>query len=302
MAGLVIQTGANSFPTQRDLRQERTSMSTCSLKLAEADQPRARADQYDCSTGQLAFRHHYFMRELVYVSEGKLKQFMIGKSSAWRNSVRVEGDVKIPGIGGVKVGPADLAQDKRTGFDLNRVIAELESSNRAARWFADEESRPGQWVYFEAPLGYMAIGGLVIFVDCGKPADNYPTGGAIRLLLHGSRVHLIGSAPPLAEAVKRGYIGRSAFHMMMRDLNRYLAAEEAKLDAVATRASDAESLPFKIERLIDRLDLALDLEHTSAWMAGYARITAIPPPSLDRRFVIATPLYVEYISEPASGD
>lgn len=91
---------------------------------------------------RIYLQDHYLMRELVYGSEGKLQQFMIGKFSAWRNSVHVEGDVKIPGIDGVKVRPADPSQDKRTGVDLHRVLADLESSSRAARWFGDEESQP----------------------------------------------------------------------------------------------------------------------------------------------------------------
>lgn len=236
------------------------------------------------------------MRELIYLSEHKLQQFMTNKSPSWRGRVRVEGDIKIPGIGGVKVGPADPAQDKHTGSDLEKVIKSLESSGRAAGWFADEESQPGQWVYFEAPLSYMVIGGSVIFLDLGKPTDSYPTGGVVRLMLHGSRIHLTGSTS--VQEIPMRAIGRSRFYAMMRDLDRYLTAEEEELDASTTPATEGESLSYKLYRIITILDRSMELDHTAAWMAGYARITAILPSTPGIGLVIATPLYVEYIAEP----
>lgn len=221
---------------------------------------------------------------------------MTGKSPSRRSSVRVEGDIKIPGIGGVKVGPADKVPDQNIGSDLDKVIAALDSSSRAAGWFADQESRPGQWVHFEAPLSYTAISGLVIFLDPGKPTDNYPTGGAVRLVLHGSAVHLTGSTS--VTAIPERAIGRSRFYQMMRDLDHYLTVEEAKLSVSTAPAPEDESLPSRLDRVITILDRSLDLEHTAAWMAGYARITAKLTSASGVDLVITTPLYVEYIAEP----
>jgi hypothetical protein len=236
------------------------------------------------------------MRELIYLSEHKLQQFMTDKSSSWRTKVRMEGDIKFPGIGGVKVGPADAIQGKRTDSDLGKVIAEIESSSRAAGWFADRESRPGQWVYFEAPLSFTAIGHLVIFLDLGKPTDSYPTGGSVRLVLHGSVIHLVGSTsvgeiPPTA-------FGLSRFYRMMRELDPYLAAEEAKLDGSTAPAGENKSPSSIISKVIDMIDQSIYPEHTAAWMAGYARITAKLPTTSDADVVVATPLYVEYTAEP----
>ena len=240
------------------------------------------------------------MRELIYLSEQKLQQFVTNKSLSWRGKVRMEGDIKIPGIGGVKIGPADPAQGKRTGPDVEKVIDALENSARAAAWFADKGARPGQWVYFEAPLSHIVIGGSVIFLDLGKPTDSYPTGGVVRLMLHGSRIHLTGSTS--VEAIPMRAVGRSHFHLMMRDLDRYLTAEEEKFDTSTIPANEDESLPYRLNRVITTLDRSMQLELTAAWMAGYARVTAVVPSTPDVNLVVATPLYVEYIVEPKSID
>ena len=165
------------------------------------------------------------------------------------------------------------------------MIAELESSRRAAQWFTDEESRAGQWVYFEAPLSYTTVHESVIFLDFGKSTESYPTGDFIRLMLHGSRIRLTDSASLRADKGQNGIRWGSRSRIMMSDLKRYLAAE-AEFDGPAPRG---EFRSPDLSRIIAMLDQALDLEHTSAWMAGHARITAMQTLSSDARLVIATP-------------
>jgi hypothetical protein len=258
----------------------------------------SKADQSSSGAGMFALRHHGSMRELIYLSERKLQQFIIDKSPSWLSRARVEGDIRIPGIGGVKIRPADANRNKGAGSNLDKVIAELESSSRAAQWFTDEESQPGQWVYFEAPQSYITIDESVIFLDFGKSTESYPTGNFARLMLHGSRIHLTDSAPIEPTRAKMYLIEGSQYRIMIGNLKRYLATE-AEFDDPAPKGK-FRSPDFS--RIIAILDRALDLEHTSAWMAGHARITAIQPLSSGARLVIATPLYVEYIAQPRHID
>jgi hypothetical protein len=54
------------------------------------------------------------------------------------------------------------------------------------------------------------------------------------------------------------------------------------------------------ERLVVLLGPYLHLKYTVAWMAGYARVTAIVPIGRNDRIMLATPLFVEYTQPPAS--
>jgi hypothetical protein len=251
---------------------------------------------------RLPIWHYSCMRELIYLSERKLEQFMTDRWPLWRSRIRMEGEIRIPGIGAIKVGPSDTAQGKRNGPDLEEVISALEGSRRAARWFADEELQPGQWVYFEAPLSYMTIGHAVVFLDLGEPIAGYPTGGIIRLVLHGSSIHLAAGAHSrrVDSSHRHDPHSRSVLYHMMQELNRYIAAEERELkDDTIPMQSREEGLALSFDRIIEILDRDLDQRHTSAWMAGYARITTLPLRFLkEPRIIVATPLYVEYAAEP----
>ena len=51
-----------------------------------------------------------------------------------------------------------------------------------------------------------------------------------------------------------------------------------------------------LDQVLPTLSDHLRLPHTAAWMAGYARITAVEPVAGRRSTVFATPLYVEHVS------
>lgn len=129
------------------------------------------------------------VRELVYLSKRKLRQFDLGW---WRDlRARVKATIKPPGIEltvETDVRRSDLAA-------LDAVIAALERSDRAPVWFT-EDVQPGQWVRFEAPMSYTTIGTAIVFLDVDEQSPAYPSGGQVRLMLHGSAVHLAGSDPP----------------------------------------------------------------------------------------------------------
>lgn len=233
------------------------------------------------------------MRELIYLSRGKLRQFAAGRPRHWRSRAQVEGEIKIPGVGGFKVRSADCdAHDSSStssrGADLDKVIAALESTDRAARWFT-EDVQPGQWVQFEAPMSYTTTSDAVIFLDLNQPTDAYPTGGTIRLMLYGSREHLTASYADTATT----HLGPSGW-----PIRNLLAELDREFKAVGPDRHAHLNLSTRTMNVIDALDVELELMHTAAWIAGYARVTAALSGPSGRR-ILATPLYVEYISEPS---
>ncbi|HKS45801.1 MAG TPA: SAVMC3_10250 family protein [Amycolatopsis sp.] len=249
--------------------------------------------------------HDRFMRELLYLSQRKLRQFDLGHAR-WRGvRARVTGEIKVPGFGGVTVGN-DGDGPKAAVPDLDKVIAALEGSDRASHWFT-EDVGPGQWVQFEAPMSYAVTDrGGVIFLDLDQRTPSYPTGGDVRLMLHGSSRHIVGSEPPAQEVTDRqidaamGFSAGNPRHLLTKLLMDLASADEPLGQSASIAIKRVEhKLPGSYAHLIQVLNRKLDLSHTAAWMAGYARITAVPPPVNGSRIVVATPLYVEYVSAPA---
>jgi len=87
------------------------------------------------------------MRELVYLSEAKLSQFLPDRPPWWARlsrSAKVELSVPMAKVG-LEVGepPPDGVRSK-----LDAVIAEVE---RTAKWFDDPDVTSGEWVHFDLP-------------------------------------------------------------------------------------------------------------------------------------------------------
>lgn len=246
------------------------------------------------------------MRELVYLSQSKLQQFTFEPPRRWRGRAQVEGEISVPGLGAVKVTPAAAGQDTRPVADLEKVVSSLESSGRAAQWFANERAQVGQWVRFSAPLSYTTVAGAVLFLDGDRRTAAYPTGGALRLMLHGSREHLVGTSQDLSTkaVAEHHYLSHSTVIRLLRNLHSYLAATQGEGDADgfhSSQSGDEPALPSMLERLVVLLGSYLHLKYTVAWMTGYARITAMVPFDRNDRIMLATPLFVEYASPPASS-
>ncbi|WP_409179370.1 SAVMC3_10250 family protein [Amycolatopsis sp. VS8301801F10] len=234
------------------------------------------------------------MRELVYLSERKLRQFDLQRRR-WPGRGRVEGEVKIPGVGGLKVGPGP---GEPPAADLDAVLAALDSSDRAAKWFADDGARPGDWVQFEAPMSYTCAWFAAVFVDLDQATDSYPTGGAIRLLLHGSEQHLAGAQSGRGNYdAAAGYLPEPTGSDLLRVVTLLKRLPDDTGQSLFTEAGD-DPLSEKFGRVVDALSERLAVRHTGAWMGGYARVTGVLGHTAERRIVTATPLYVEYLSEP----
>ncbi|GHF12436.1 hypothetical protein GCM10017786_53020 [Amycolatopsis deserti] len=225
------------------------------------------------------------MRELIYVSAAKLRQLVPDlpkRAGALRD---VEAEVTTP-VGGVKVGKA--AREAQPG--LAQAVAALEASSRAPKWFADPEVRPGDWVHFEAPMSYGVVAGAATFLDVDEPVPGYPTGGQLRLLLHGSRSHLVGS----------GFATHDPDPEMTHSLWLHftIALREAEADNGRSTLDDDRLFEGWLRQALRWLTREFQPRYTAAWVAGYARITArVPTPS--GMTLAATPLYVEHVQPPA---
>jgi hypothetical protein len=182
------------------------------------------------------------MRELVYLSDAKLRQFRPERGRRLR--VR---EIGLSGVGQIGVEPPADAH-----FD--EVVDHISG---IARWYAEDGLATGDWVQFESPMGYTVTGDdrVPILIFAEPPGDR-------RLVLHGSPHHLTGEALP---EVRRPDMFLSHGPMFQRALARLLLPEadgRARLHALLDDVEDA----FADDVLTP--------------MSGYARVTTTSHPGL----------------------
>lgn len=239
------------------------------------------------------------MRELVYLSESKLAQFLPGPRGGWR----VRGSVTTP-VGSVDVDPVREPETERARR-LERVIAQVA---RDARWYTEDGLRPGQWIQFEAPLNYNVLDQryfrrMLVFLE--------PPGGSVRLLMHGSARHLAGTPSPVRVAGsvedmsggggggESGGGGQSSggYVHLARNVELLIGTmTSADADPSVTPPVPPPSLGTATSRLVRALDARMYPE-IAAWMTGYARVT-VSLRDGDDRYVVASPLNVEHTEPP----
>lgn len=248
------------------------------------------------------------MRELVYLSNRKLQQFDLGSKRGLLG--RIMASIKVPiGIGQLTVETAGPQERLPT---LDTVLAALDGDDRAPVWFT-EPVQPGQWVHFEAPMSYIVIGKAVVFLDVDEPSTAYPSGGEVRLLLHGSAEHVVGTTQPprtsvdelSTQAAKYSSDGvdaeayASVFNHFFRLIDH---ASRQDIDSV----EEDRMLSFKnsiraagLDHVLPTVSRHLHLPSTAAWMAGCARVTAVARSAAGHRSTLfATPLYVQHVAPP----
>ncbi|GGR95640.1 hypothetical protein GCM10010252_38040 [Streptomyces aureoverticillatus] len=245
-----------------------------------------------------------------------------------RRLVRGGWQVTTP-VGGVGLEQEVPDAERERGERLRRIVRHVSGT---AGWFAEPGLRAGGWVQFEAPLNFRVLRdvapGMVLFVDPPGAVDGYGSGGAVRLLLHGSVGHLTGGQvpavadpPTLSEEVRHGDGGGGSsagggwVELVTTHASVLLGSLTAQPDATSEQRPPEqapeqapeptrEQTPEPVSRatlvegtrqLLAALDRQLHVE-TAAWMRGYARVTAAledgDPGGV--RYVVATPLYVEY--------
>ncbi|WP_109031372.1 SAVMC3_10250 family protein [Streptomyces rubrogriseus] len=237
------------------------------------------------------------MREFVYVSDGKLQQFLPKPSRLMRPSaIRLTTP-----LGGLDVEPGTPGAERGRLQHLERVDKHL---NSQADWFADPELRPGRWVWFEAPLRFITLRGayqhLVLFADPAPgedPAHEQETG--CRLLMHGSARHLLGYAPvtidgPPLEGIEGGSSIGTTFLTTAGHVVQALSLEHNPA-ADSTPPPSLDLSGAGVRHLVDALDARHEQAGSAALMHGYARVTSVlPATDSAQRLVVASPLTVEY--------
>jgi hypothetical protein len=254
------------------------------------------------------------LRELLYLSDAKLTQFVMQKRKGLANRVKLEGEVKIPGIGGLKAAAPDKSSSG--AVDLDTVVAELEVSSRSAGWYTNPDATVGQWVEFELPLNQAVLpaadGSVVIFVDeAVSESVNSP-----RLLLHGSPEHLRGvvSEANMARVISSyGMAYGSRFEYTLVALAELFSTlDDAGFPSQANASPGQRRHSFGVGHairdfnrgegdfmwgLLETLEDVAFVRNAATWMSGWARITCIlkgRDASANRRLITATPLYVQY--------
>ncbi|MFC5957749.1 SAVMC3_10250 family protein [Streptomyces pratens] len=239
------------------------------------------------------------MREIVYLSESKLRQFVpeprrVPRTSALR--------VTTP-FGGIDMDAPVTDGEQSQLRHLREVHKHLEL---VADWYTEPELRPGQWVQFEVSLRCVTLSGahqdLVLFVDSarGRGTDRVAA-GSCRLLMHGSARHLRGWTPmpvegPVLEVVNSGSSLGTSFVTRAGQVVEALTRHRDPLPADQTPPRAAADLHGRgVQELLcalDDEDVSID---TSAFMTGYARVTGLLPSiGTGSRCVVASPLVVEY--------
>ncbi|MCX5415732.1 SAVMC3_10250 family protein [Streptomyces sp. NBC_00059] len=249
------------------------------------------------------------MRELVYLSDSKLRQFLPERGQRRRigrrlRMFRLDGNTPVGG-GGFEVhldgdGPT-TAEDR-----AHRLASTIDHLESHALWFTDPDTRPGRWIYFEAPLSFFHVDsrdpdvGTVLFVDV-PGIDGYDQDGTC-LILHGSAKHLLVPVPRSALAVS-GVIGsmnsldtRPSITHRLWDVERPPPpptvgelADPPPERAPELSPINAQNIGVALHDIRRRRD---DPADTAAWMRGYARVTRVE--RYEWAIVYATPLNVEY--------
>lgn len=236
------------------------------------------------------------MREIAYLSEGKLRQFVaaprrVPRTSALRLTTPLGGiDIDTPTADG------DIGQQRH----LQQVYRHLEI---VAEWYTAPELRPGQWVQFEAPLRCVTLSGahqdLVLFVDPTREQHANPaTAGDCRLLMHGSARHLRGWMPtpvdgPELEVVNSASSLGASFVTRAGQVVQELTRHREPLPENQRTAADLHRRGVQaLLHALDEEDTGID---TSTVMTGYARVTGLlPSTDTTSRCLVASPLVVEY--------
>ncbi|MFB7087255.1 SAVMC3_10250 family protein [Streptomyces sp. NPDC056296] len=237
------------------------------------------------------------MREFLYLSDGKLRQFLPEPRRFRRPSaIRLNTPV-----GGVDVETQAATDDRARLMHLRQVDKHLD---KRALWFTEPDLCQGQWVWFEAPLRCVTLRGeyqhMVLFVDPASGEEpEYEQETDCRLLLHGSAHHLMGYVPvaidgPPLEGITGGSSIATTFMTSAGHVVRSLSLEHDSTE-LGLPAPDIDLSGDAVRSLIAALDVQSTATGRAGRMCGYARITAdLPATNAAERCIVASPLAVEY--------
>lgn len=229
------------------------------------------------------------MREVVYLSTGKLNEFVPEPRRALP-AVKLHAGGSFAGV--------DLASPAPDSVrEMRRHLARVEKRmGRDTPWYTEPGLAPGRWVRFEAALDWVTLRGsgqdLVLFVD---PVDSSGSGFQRRLLLHGSARHLRGGPPvqvdgPALTGLEGGHSAGTVFVTQAGHV----------VSALTPDSPEATSGPLSrtgVRDLLAALDAQRPTVSTAARVTGLARVSALlPAAGGDGGCLVASPLIVEYVN------
>jgi hypothetical protein len=240
------------------------------------------------------------MRELVYLSLRKLSQFQPerprGRFLRRITGVGATAPLSLGEISLTLAGP-----DTQSIPHLDEVLEELDKRRRGVQWYEDEAVRVGDWVQFEARMNYAVVSEphltdaapLLFWEPKRDRSDDGSTGQTSALLLHASPDGLVGNPAGVTGGVADSMSG---IGQLIRALERLSGSDEP---LSAEPRLDNRMWVYTLSKIARKLDRDYP-SFTASWLAGYARITGIIPPGQIYRgsYILATPLYVERVSEP----
>ena len=252
------------------------------------------------------------IHDFVYLSTQKLADLIVQTSVLQRRSFTVRAQVRSPVVSLALASSsaptntgstsARLAQDELV--KLGRAVDEI---NKRSLWYSDPVVQAGSWIYFETSMNYCLLQShyfdpAVVFVD---HVDLLPD-PSVRLLLHGSVGHLLGR-PKLVDVsadVERLRTSPSSgefVYALADNVEEVVQTIHATQDAftVSPGIQARGSLSSGIAQLLRVLDQKF-VTDTAASLGGVARVTASVTARGGlrnvERFVMASPLYIEYVS------
>ncbi len=251
------------------------------------------------------------MRELVYLSNNKLGQFVEDKPRRrwWPGAGKVT--INLP-VGSLELEHANSEDVSRRlpEKQLATVASHLELS---ARWYEDSKVSAGEWVVFDVPLMAIEHQSVVLFIDPVDVRSPLRT----RLLLHGSSASLLPHRSDWADTVIDAWSvpspkpSQSAFVNELECMVRSMGFDAAHLGPSTKGVNDPDrSLRQDVSSVISILDRKLS-PVTAAWMSGLARVSAVFPEQdagmeplaecgveVGGSIVVASPLFVERVEAP----
>ncbi len=248
------------------------------------------------------------MREFVYLSDNKLRQFLPEPGRRWWPTIRKVA-LSLPAAS-LELEPDPSTLSGLLGRRLRAVEAQVQVS---ARWYKDESVAAGEWIAFDLPLMYALHEPLVLFVNALNREDVRQT----RLLLHGSarsmRSDLWEDAAQGSDVLPRGVSETSFVHVLGSSFNSLNFVADPLRYPAEQQSGPNDRLRRSVARTIASLDNALSTA-SAGWMTGFARVSAAFPAddlaaevgpevvsdtaSVPGRIVVASPLYVERTSRP----
>lgn len=232
--------------------------------------------------------------EVVYLSEGKLRQFLPSSRPALPLP---KVNINLPFVG-VNLETSAADDRRKQTHHLRRVEKQLA---RSAQPVTATDLRPGQWIVFDASLRWVTLRNvyqdLVLFVDPASEACN-----ARRLLMHGSARHLLGAPPPTVDGPALQEIsggGDSAGTAFVTNAGRVVSALVGAAGSTAPGAGLSPSAQLHsggVRALFTALDAQSTEISTAARVSGYARVTGLlSGGTTSSGYLVASPLIVRYV-------